>query len=114
MSQPTQPVWEKRPNMGASPIAIQAAEAVLKDLGGHPNYRGIIIAAHVDAVFRKAKVPELHKALENLLWAINTSKRPVPLEPALATAVVDARAALNLTQRDLDLSEPYRGNYCGH
>ena len=114
MSQPPQPVWEKRPNMGASPIAIYTAKEIreLREREGD-ELQPITHAALIDAAFRRAGVPELHKALENLLWAINTSKRPVPLEPALATAVLDARTALNHAERELDLAEPHRRHYRG-
>lgn len=68
---PPLPIWQKRPNMGASPLAIETAETIRKEIEGfEERLQPILIAALVDAAIRKSGAPELLEALEKTLsWA---------------------------------------------
>ena len=54
------PVWVRRPNMGASPVAIECAANVLAELAEMPPaHHHMVVAALVDAAFRRSGVVDL-------------------------------------------------------
>lgn len=57
----TPAIFEKRQNMGASPLAIEYAEHILHE-GKNPS--AITVAALIDAAIRKSAAPELLTLLQ--------------------------------------------------
>ncbi len=98
----TLPIFEKRENMGASPLAIQTAEHIREDFDKLYNIQipagcGILIAAMVDAAIRKSGAPEMLAALEAMLplqdWTVGQSSRDA-LAMANAALVISKGGAL--------------------
>lgn len=92
-------VWDKRPNMGASPLAIETAEMVLEDLRTLPvECHGMLVAAMIDGAIRKSAAPDLLAAFESAALAIrDISKQLADLgvEPKVGWAAFRAlRAAI--------------------
>lgn len=60
------PIFHRRENMGASPLAVNSTENLVKLLEQEgiaiPRGQKILIAAHIDAAVRASGAPELYAA----------------------------------------------------